>query len=275
MALDTIYNHPNVAPFISRQLIQQFTASNPEPAYIERVARIFESGVYATPGGKAFGNGVRGDLQATLAAILMDESLYTAGPKIDGMSTRGKIREPVLRVAHWARAFNVRNIEGTNEIVFRDTASPTTLSQHPFRSASVFNFYRAGYVSPGSLTGEMGFTAPELQILDGTSAIGYFNFATDLVFENSRQYNQGYNTYEPDYTYEFALTNNLPGLIDHLDTLLTGQRMSDDEIDEVLFILEALPIDNSNEDRETADRDEIVKLAIALVMNSPAYAVVW
>jgi len=85
-AINIIFEHPNVAPFISRQLIQRFTASNPEPAYVERVANVFETGTYTGPDGTIFGSTGRGDLSATLAAILLDESQFddsekTAGPK--------------------------------------------------------------------------------------------------------------------------------------------------------------------------------------------------
>ena len=95
MALDTIFEHPNVAPFVSRQLIQRFSMSNPPPAYVESVAMAFETGSYTATDGTRFGTGRRGDLQATLAAILLDSRLRQ--PENSLGATDGKIREPVLR----------------------------------------------------------------------------------------------------------------------------------------------------------------------------------
>ena len=99
-ALDIIFNHPNVGPFIARQLIQRLVTSHPRPAYVARVAMAFDQGSFQLPDGDSVGTGQRGDLAATVAAILFDlearDSVVTA-------STFGKVR-PVLRLTAWARA---------------------------------------------------------------------------------------------------------------------------------------------------------------------------
>ena len=150
-ALDTIFQHPNVGPFIARQLIQRFITSNPSRGYISRVADAFNTGMYALPSGSQTGSGKRGDLSATLAAVLFDprarDDSYAEDPEF------GKLREPVIRFTHWARAFEVNSAKAGNERLLRDTSSAESLGQHPYRSPSVFNFYRPGYIAPGTETG--------------------------------------------------------------------------------------------------------------------------
>ncbi|MEM9054963.1 MAG: DUF1800 family protein, partial [Pseudomonadota bacterium] len=275
-ALDTIFEHPNVAPFFARQLIQRFTASNPEPAYVRRVANAFESGTYIGPDGRRFGTTGRGDLKATLAAVLLDETVFAPDSTAPGLIETGKIREPVLRFMHWVRAFDVQNINSANENRLRSTSDPVSgLGQHPFRSPSVFNFYRPGYIAPGTLSGEAELTAPELQIVNDSSAIGYFNFMTDFAFDRSGQRDSSLETFKPDYSDELLLVEDLPALVDHLNNLLTGGRMPADERDAIVNVLEPLPINTSTPEREQTDKLQIVQTAVALVLNSSTFAVTW
>lgn len=273
-ALDAIFAHPNVAPFVSRQLIQRFTASNPEPEYVETVALAFENGTYTSANGRRFGTGERGDLQATLAAVLLEEDLYVESTA--SVTTTGKIREPVLRFLHWVRAFDVQNIDAQNEVRLRSTSdSAAGLGQQPFRSPSVFNFYRPGYVAPGTASGDADLTAPEFQLVDAVSSTGYLNFMTQFAFDRGGQVNNDIRTYVADYTEEIALTSDLPALVDHLDMLLTGERMSDREREEILAILQLLPINLNSDETEDTDRLQIVQTAVSLVLNSPAFVVTW
>jgi uncharacterized protein (DUF1800 family) len=96
MTLDGLFYHPNVPPFVSRQLIQRLVTSNPSPAYVKRVAYVFANN----------GRGVRGDMQAVIRAILTDPQARDA-TVVTQSSTFGKLREPVLRLTQWARAFGV------------------------------------------------------------------------------------------------------------------------------------------------------------------------
>ena len=106
LALDQLMSVASVGPFLSRQLIQRFTTSNPSPAYISRVTQVFNDGRYTLPNGIAIGGGLRGDLKATIAAILLDrENLEPEAP-----NTFGKLREPVLRFTQWARAFSAGTV---------------------------------------------------------------------------------------------------------------------------------------------------------------------
>ncbi len=150
-ALDIIFDHPNVPPFVSRQLIQRFVTSHPSPAYIERVATAFAAGSYTLPDGMVVGDGRRGDLQATLSAILFDDDARDMASLSD--DTFGKVREPIIRFANWARAYNVSTVTPEFMPLLWNTGSPNLLGQQPYGAPSVFNFYRPGYVAPGTLTG--------------------------------------------------------------------------------------------------------------------------
>ncbi|MEP1143125.1 MAG: DUF1800 family protein [Henriciella sp.] len=274
-ALDTIFNHPNVAPFLSRQLIQRFTQSDPSPAYIRRVAQAFEAGSYTAEGGQRFGNGLRGDLQATLAAVLLEASTFEE-PGSGATIISGKVREPVLRFAHWARAFDVSGLDAYNERRLIDTrGTEDSLGQQAFRSPSVFNFYRPGYIAPGTNAGGQNITVPEFQIVNESSSVGYLNFMTDFAFDRGSQRDRDIDTYTPDYSDELALVDDPQGLVDHLDNLLTGGRMPDAEKADIVDIISTVEIRTNTDENTAADQEDMVQTAVTLVLNSPSYAVTW
>jgi uncharacterized protein (DUF1800 family) len=154
LALDTIFNHPNVGPFLAKQLIQRLVTSNPSPAYVSRVASVFNNN----------GQGVRGDLLAVAKAILTDaEAITPVG--------HGKLREPLLRLTHLWRAFSASDASGKAaepNIVFYYGYSE--FAQAPLQSPSVFNFYRPDYRRAGALT-DAGLVAPEFQITNEKSLV--------------------------------------------------------------------------------------------------------
>ncbi|WP_162143780.1 DUF1800 domain-containing protein [Hellea balneolensis] len=268
-AIDHIFEHPNLAPFISRQLIQRFTASHPDPAYVTRVANAFESGTYITVDETQFGTGERGDLQATLAAILLDEGLY--GGRVQSPE-EGKVREPVLRFVHWARAFDVGNVMADNEwYLLYNAGKNTRLGQQPFQSPSVFNFYRPGFVAPGTASGTAGLTAPELQIVNDGAAIGYANFMLNYVFNTSPTRNDAVDSFVPDYTDEAALADTPEALADHLNTLLLGGRMSSVTKTRIVDVLNEIPIRAELSEGEE-DRTTRASLAVYMAVTSPAFA---
>ena len=167
-ALDTLFMHPNVGPFISRQLIQRLVTSAPSPAYVARVAAKFNNN----------GSGVRGDMKAVFRAILLDNEARSAsiaaGPRY------GKVKEPVLRLTATLRAFGVKS--GSGKVLMSFTDDPgVQLGQTPLRSPSVFNFYRPGYVPAGGEAAALGLTLPEMQITNETSVAGYANFMISVV----------------------------------------------------------------------------------------------
>ena len=269
IALDTLVDHPNTPPFISKQLIQRFVTSNPTPAYVERVATAFQNGTFTMPNGDSVGAGLRGDLSATIAAILLDAE--ARDPARRESARFGKIREPVLRFTHWARAFNVNSADPSDQAVMRDTNGADKLSQHPFRAPSVFNFYRPGYVAPGSSTGDAGLTAPELQIVNAGSIVGYTNFMTDYIFVEARTKSRGPNTaFIPDYSAETALAEDPDALVDRLDRVLTNGALSSNVRSRIADVVEQTPINDGTRD---ADLRKRVSLAILLTMTSPEYLV--
>lgn len=269
IALDTLFEHPNVAPFIARQLIQRFTASSPSPAYVERVAMAFETGEFTAGNGQRFGTGNRGDLEATLAAILLDPAVFHEASR--NREGAGKIREPILQFAHWARAFEVSNVDASNERYLSDTRrTKDRLGQQAFRAPSVFNFYRPGYVAPNSETGAAGLTAPELQILNETSTLGYVDFMTHFVFDVAPE-DEETGTWVPDYSDEIVLADDPAALADHLDILLCGGRMEAATREDILNVLDALPIGTEAPDE---DRLKRVQAAVLIALNAPSYRTV-
>jgi len=267
MALDEIFNHPNVAPFVSRQLIQRFVTSHPKPEYIRRVATVFESGRFTLPDGSIVGTGQRGDLKATLAAVLLDDNatrLASAAPQ-----DFGKIREPMIRFINWARAFGTTTPDSQDEFLLYDMT--TFLGQHPFKAKHVFNFYEPEYVAPGTETGAAGLTMPELQIVNESSVIGYINFMNAFIYgfaDNiSGNPDGGVN---PNYTRQISLADDAQALVDDLDLLLTGQQLSNVTKDRIIELLGEIPIDVSS---DTEDRTSRVLVAVSMVMSSPGYLV--
>tara|TARA_R110001599_G_scaffold353870_1_gene601392 strand:+ start:186926 stop:188707 length:1782 start_codon:yes stop_codon:yes gene_type:complete len=265
-ALNTIFAHPNVGPFLARQLIQRFVTSAPSAAYVGRVAATFDTGSYALPSGEAVGSGKRGDLGATLAAILFDTD--ARGKSSQTNPEFGKLREPIIRFTHWARAFKVNNADPSNERLLRDTSSSELLGQHPYRSPSVFNFYRPGYIAPGTETGAAGLTAPEMQIANASTVMGYPNFLTVYTLGVSPLVDPGAaRAFEASYTAEVTLAANPQALLDHLDLLLTYGTLSEDTRARITDALEVI-----NPDSKTGLLSR-ARLASVMVMTSPEYIV--
>lgn len=267
LALDTIFAHPNVAPFVSRQLIQRFTLSDPPPDYVERVATAFETGRFTAPNGTVFGRTGRGDLEATLAAILLDPLARTDPAQLP--DTLAKVREPVLKFVQFIRAFPFEGVRADDEFqLFETSRGEDGLAQHPFRSPSVFNFFRPGFVSPGTEAGAAGLTAPEFQIVTEGNTLGYVNFLTGFVLD-SFSGGPNNNLFEPDFSAEIALAGNPEALVERLDLILTGGRMTDIERAMITEAVEALPI--ILEDQDPLQR---VEVAILLTLSTPSFATI-
>lgn len=266
MALDAIAGHPNVGPFIGRQLIQRFVTSAPSPAYVERVAAAFDSGRYVLPGGDSVGGGLRGDLGATVAAVLFDTEARDAASA--GDPAFGKLREPVLRFTHWARAFQVNSADARGAPAVLQSINPEALGQQPFRSPSVFNFYRPGYIAAGTQTGAAGLTAPELQITNASSVVGYPNFILQFAFDLTPRPEAGVPpSFVPDYSAQLALADDPAALLDNLDLLLTHGTLQPDTRARITEVLDRLGAETQ------ADRLLRVRVASVMVMSSPEYIV--
>ncbi|MFP4518283.1 MAG: DUF1800 family protein [Oceanicaulis sp.] len=286
-ALDHIMAQPTVAPFVARQLIQRLVTSAPSADYVGRVAEAFDAGVYQLPNRVNVGEGRRGDLAATFAAVLFDEEARDI-EAARGAPAFGKVREPILRVTHWARAFDVDETLTDYAFALYRTASSDSLAQQPYASPSVFNFYRPGYVAPGTLTGAQGLTMPELQIHTTASAPGYANFITERVIRDRDAFpvdvvedlldqlganlppEPGVNAWVGDYSGELALSDDPEALLDRLDLVLTHGALSDRTRADILAMLESQTELRGDGPEARLDR---VQLAVMLVMTSPDYLV--
>jgi uncharacterized protein (DUF1800 family) len=168
-ALTNIFNHPNVGPFVCRQLIQHLVTSNPSPAYVSRIAAVFAND----------GTGTRGNLQAVVQAILLDTEARAgdSNPSFDG----GHLREPLLYMTNVMRGLGFTFTgagAGTGaEYYYTPGNFTSALGEKPYTSGAVFNFFPPSYVIPGTTT-----NAPEFGIENTASAILRLTLADNLVY---------------------------------------------------------------------------------------------
>lgn len=246
-AIDNLFNHPNVGPFIGRQLIQRLVTSNPSPAYVRRVAQAFNGNA----------NGVRGDMQAVLRAVLLDpEAQATSDPDRDF----GKLREPVERYVAMLRQFNVSSADGF--VAIAGYLVQELGRQHPLSAPSVFNFFSPDHAPAGEIAAA-NLVAPEFEITDSGTIIALSNLIDLAVSANVISDLDGpFAPLELDLSGYLALADNPEELVDRLDTLLTYGTLSDDSRDTILSALRELP-----------DAGTRVLTAVYLFLISPDYAV--
>ena len=248
-ALDNIFNHPNVGPFISKQLIQRLVTSNPTPGYISDVAAVFNSNI----------NGERGELGSVIKAIFMHEEARS-GHLLEP-ETFGKIREPLLRLSHLWRAFEPASIHYD----FSYSWVKEELAQSPLNSASVFNFFRPDFSQPGEISNR-GLKSPEFQILDESSIITITSrLLASTIWSHSDKGILDTKSLTIDISDEVALESNTTELLDHLNLLLLGGRMSTELRDEVITLM-------SERDYEGGTSQRVVE-AIYLIASSPEAAI--
>ncbi|MEM7587222.1 MAG: DUF1800 family protein [Acidobacteriota bacterium] len=260
MTVDHLFQHPNVGPFLGRLLIQRLVTSNPSPAYISRVSAAFADN----------GSGVRGDMAATIRAILMDPEARDAS-RIDDPHF-GKAREPFTRWVQLGRAFHATSPSG--QFRYFGAAPPddapegiemTALAQYPFFSPSVFNFYSPTHQPAGPLT-DAGLVAPELQIIHSYTSVSAANLFYRAIVEYDYLTDELDNeTIELDLITEIELVEAMgpAALIDHLDLLLTYGTLFAASRG---FLLDAiLPL--------SEEPEEQVRLALFLFTTCPEYAV--
>ena len=247
-AIDNLFYHPNVGPFLARRLIQRMVSSNPSPAYVRRVATVFQNN----------GHGIRGDMRAVVRAILLDTEARTWPTAAN--STRGRLRESFLRRVHLARAFDASSPAGLFPI--EDRNAPVDFGQRPLSSPSVFNFFLPDH-RPNGPIGNAGLYAPEFQIITAVSAIAS---AEQLRRQIERVMNNDDNDFYEvrlDLRDELGLAGNATTLIDRLDLLLTYGNMSGPTRQILIQAVEQL-----------SDPTERVEMALYLLAISPEYAVV-
>lgn len=290
-ALQIIFNHPNVAPFVSKHLIMRMVTSNPSATYIERVANVFEND----------GQGNRGNLEAVVAAILLD--FEARDQDTTDAAEFGMVKSPVISTTQLLRAFNPIQPEGYakvhNEIIT------------PMRSPSVFNFYSPDHQPTDSNFQNNGLIAPEIQLFTDFGTIEHHNHLLQIVFsrEVREKVNKNADNLEPEeglfdgYSgnsgsnevhidvktqlalIETALSGSVDGgfenidddakrqqaintLIEQLDVLLAQSQLSTTEKNELTNYL--MLVNNNNDERRAIF---IIQEAIHLILNLSHFAI--
>ena len=273
-ALDNIFSHPNVGPFISKQLIQRLITSNPTPTYVARIARVFNND----------GNGVRGNLAAVISAILLDDEARNGH---NTNSSFGKLKEPLLRLSHFFRAFDLQ--PNTKEGSFWEHQScgrgeypayvigdswsylpslGNEIGQAVLQASSVFNFYRPDYTPPG-MSGKNGLIAPEFQLATENFVINTTNLINCSIYwakPTSGVNNEGYSWL--DFSQVSALAANADDLLDYLNRVLLNGSMSD----QLRSIIKRHLADPGFKYHDNIQLDKASD-AIALILISPEYLI--
>jgi uncharacterized protein (DUF1800 family) len=245
-ALDNIFNHPNVGPFISKQLIQRLVTSNPSPQYVARVTAVFNND----------GSGKRGNLGAVAKAILLDAEARPTTPA----ATDGKVKEPLLRLTQLWRAYGAKAANGQYRVGNINAA----FGQGPLQSPSVFNFFSPFYAPPGEIA-DQGLVAPELQL-----ATEYLNttvtntFYNTIFFRNSTSANVPPDGVAIDITQEVALAGDSEALVNRIAERLLGGQISPTLKAEAKAAVERTAATNTG---------QRVAEAMYLVATSPEYVV--
>ncbi len=269
-ALDNILSHPNVGTFIGKQLIQKLVTSNPGPAYVTSVTNAFNSGSYTGPGGNTFGSGNPGDMQALIAAILLDPEARTAPAD----PSYGHLREPVLFVTNTLRTLGgIFDVSGspTTDFVLGDQFLPSgantniRMDQDVFRPLTVFSYYAPdNRLSGSSITPAP--LAPEFAIQSTSTSLAHVNFVYDVAYHKmpTNATNSPIGTWIDTTPYEPEAAGDATALIDDLNMRLMHSSMSPALYGIVQAAVQSIP------DTDPTSR---VQEAIYLIASSSQYQV--
>jgi apolipoprotein N-acyltransferase len=264
-ALENVFSHPNVAPFISKQLIQHLVTSNPSPAYIERIARTFNNDCDSFyPEGCTK---TRGNLKAVVTAILLD-------PEARGDSKAdpnyGRLREPVQYITNLLRAFNVRSFDKNSVSdgvigIGAPADFPDMMEQPLFLPATVFGYYLPDYEVPGAK-----LSGPAFQLLSASASLQRANFANLMIYTGipltptSTDRPAGTSL---DLSCFEVLAPEPERLVESLNGLLLHGAMSEEMRQEITNAVSSIAITSANFARRRA------QMAAYLVITSPQYEV--
>nr|MDP9121983.1 DUF1800 domain-containing protein [Acidobacteriota bacterium] len=244
--LDLVFNHPNVGPFLCRQLIQRLVTSNPSPAYVYRCAQAFANN----------GQGVRGDMKAVVGAVLLDyEARSTTFLTRPGY---GRLREPIVRLGGLMRAiFSTPQTADGEFRIHHLEDSARRLDQNPLRSPTVFNFFSPGYVQPGAVA-QAGLVAPEFEITSEETVFGAAHYFSLVIYN-------GVDNSTPNYSTLIGLSN--ADLVGYFNLILMANQMSP-QMQSVLLTALADPTFSNPHDATIR-----VKNLVHLIVLSPEYVV--
>lgn len=266
-AIDNLFNHPNVGPFVGTALIKRLVKSNPTPAYVQRVAEVFNNN----------GEGIRGDLGAVVKAILMDSEARDC-QWIDDVAS-GKMREPMIRYIQLLKAFDASNESGKMWSV--GYFAGEGMGQHPVASPTVFNFFMPDYAPPGDIQ-DAELVAPEFELMNSANSVNYINLIFDMLLGNiymdvttepssfeigTPGFDESFlvteNAVGLDFSDELGLSSDIFQLLDRLDLLLAGGTMTGETKTTIAEVANQFAFD-----------DELkTKVAIYMVMLSPDYII--
>ncbi|MGH9883301.1 MAG: DUF1800 domain-containing protein [Pyrinomonadaceae bacterium] len=247
-ALDNIFNHPNVGPFIGKQMIQHLVTSNPSPAYVERVARVFNNDCQALyPAGCT---GVRGNMKAVVQAILLDPE---ARGDVKTDPNYGKLREPAQYVNNVLRAFNVKSFDKaslSDGVLGNRSSTDFTgqLDQAIFLPPTVFSYYQSDYEVPGTK-----ILGPAFGILSTSTTLRRANIINTLVYSGVTA-NTTPTALSPDRPRGTsmdlanleALSANPGAIADLLNALMLHGTMSNQMRNSVITALNAITTDTGS-----------------------------
>jgi uncharacterized protein (DUF1800 family) len=272
--LDSVMAHPNIGPFVGKQLIQFFVTSNPTPAYVGRVAQSFNNGIFAG-GGRAIGSGQRGDLRATLAAVLLDSEARSADAAAGGRY--GRLREPIQIVAGALRA-----LDGITDgdAVAPEWAWTGIMGQVPFAAPSVFNFYPPDFPLAGT-----DMVAPQMGSESANTALGRANYGNALIYWYGERgaapdpsSEGGTGTRVSFARWESLITDRQASAraLEAIDLLLTGGRLTAAEKSTIVGAMDIWVPEQTwlaDQSPPTNWRRERIKTAFYLVLASVAFQV--
>jgi uncharacterized protein (DUF1800 family) len=243
-SLSNVFLHPNVGPFLGRQLIRQLVTSNPSPAYVARVGAAFENN----------GAGVRGDMKAMLRAILLDPEARTAPSASD--RAYGRFKEPLLYVTGVLRALGARSDGiGLDEYV-------KAMGQNVFYPPTVFNYYPADYKVPGT-----ELIAPPMGIHNTNTVLARSNFVNRLLYEDGLERDDeipGSTGTLLDIAPYRTLAADPKQLVAALEERMFGGAMPPGMRNEIYLAVQAI---------DPADLDERARTALYLAATSLQYQV--
>lgn len=262
VALNVIFNHANVGPFVSRQLIQHLVTSNPSPAYVARVADAFDNdcaGLYPeSPCSNA-----RGNMKAVVRNLLLDPE---ARGDVKTDPNYGKLREPVQYINNFLRAFNATSdgviATGTSGVV---GDAPAVMGQPLYRPATVFSYFEPDYQVTGTR-----LQGPAFQILTTSTTLRRANFVNQMLYFGLQPSTNVPTGTQVNMTPVINLANDPPAMVDYLNTLLLHGTMSGAMRQTVLDAINAIPgppNPSSDYQRRRA------QTAIYLVVTSAQYEV--
>jgi uncharacterized protein (DUF1800 family) len=206
-ALDNVFHHPNVGPFVGKQLIQRLVTSNPSPAYVARIAAVFADD----------GTGRRGNLGAVVKAILLDPEARAA-PTSD---VSGKAKEPLLRLLQLWRAYDAKSGVGRYSVLNADR----DFGQGPLLSPSVFNFFSPSF-APGGEIADGGLVAPELQIATEYLNTRVTNFLYNEIFLRNSIIDTDPRTVSIEISEVVSLAGDPEAMVDGIVERLLGGSIS-------------------------------------------------